>query len=113
MVGVAAGTLTGLTGSFIPGVLYLQALGLVRDVLVQAMGIAFTVASVALAVALAGHGLLKIDLGLLSVMALAPAALGMMLGQRIRRRLSEEMFRRVLFCALMVLGAYMAARAFL
>ena len=113
VVGAVAGVLTGLTGSFVPGVLYLQALGLPRDVLVQAMGIAFTVATVALATAFARYELLSVELGMLSALALAPALLGMAIGQRVRRRLSEERFRRVFFGALLLLGVYIAGRAFL
>ena len=50
--GLVNGVLTGMTGSFVmPGVLYLQAIGLPRDALVQAMGILFTLSTVALAIA--------------------------------------------------------------
>lgn len=113
LVGAVSGVVTGLTGSFVvPGVLYLQALGLPRDVLVQAMGITFTTATVALALSLSAHDLLPLDLGLLSALALAPAALGMLLGQSVRRRLPEARFRRVFFGALLLLGVYIAARAF-
>ena len=112
-VGAIAGIATGLTGSFIPGILYLQALGLSRDHLVQAMGIAFTVLTVALAGALTRQQMMTADLWLMSAVAVAPAGLGMMLGQAVRRRLSEAVFRRVLFTALLLLGAYLASRGFL
>ena len=46
VMGAINGVLTGLTGSFtVPGVMYLQAIGLPRDQLIQAMGMLFTVAS--------------------------------------------------------------------
>jgi hypothetical protein len=112
-IGAIGGIVTGLTGSFIPGILYLQALGLSRDHLVQAMGIAFTVLTVALASALTRHEMMTADLWLMSALAVAPAALGMVLGQAVRRRLSEVLFRRVFFSALLLLGAYLAARGFL
>ena len=95
----------------VPGVLYLQALGLPRDLLVQAMGILFSLSAAVLALALARHRLLPPDLLLLSVVALVPAFAGMALGQRVRRRLSETRFRKVFFGALLVLGAYIAATA--
>ena len=58
-MGGVNGILTGLTGTFVvPGVPYLQALGLDRMALVQAMGILFTVSTIALAVSLSGHDLL-------------------------------------------------------
>jgi len=113
LVGTANGILTGMTGSFVvPGVMFLQAIGLPRDMLIQAMGMLFTVSTLALAVALQGNDLLTVELGTISAMALVPAIAGMVLGQRIRQKLSEELFRRVFFVSLLVLGAYIIARAF-
>ena len=113
-VGGATGVITGLTGSFmVPGVLYLQALGLPRDHFVQAMGITFTVATLALAAGLGGHGLLPVELGLMSLAGLPTALLGQVLGRRLRGRFSEAGFRRFFFAALAVLGLYLALRAFL
>ncbi|WP_299623237.1 sulfite exporter TauE/SafE family protein [Pelagibius sp.] len=114
LVGAVNGLITGLTGSFIfPSVLYLQALGLPRDQLIQAMGLTFLVSTLAMAVALAGHTLLPAEAGLLSGFALIPALAGMALGQRFRKTLPEERFRRLFFLALAALGAYLAWAAFL
>lgn len=113
-LGTINGVLTGMTGSFVvPGVLFLQALGLSRDHLVQAMGILFTLSTLALAVALGAGRLWTAELGLASVLAVVPAILGMVLGARLRSRLSESAFRRVFFWSILVLGAYIAARAVL
>ncbi len=111
-VGAIGGIVTGLTGSFIPGIIYLQALGLSRDHLVQAMGIAFMVLTVTLAGALTRQQLMTVDLWLMSAVAVAPAALGMVLGRALRRRLPEALFRRIFFSALLLLGAYLASRGF-
>ncbi len=112
LIGTANGVLTGMTGSFVvPGVMFLQAIGLPRDMLIQAMGMLFTVSTVALAVALQGSRFLTLELGALSAAAVAPALLGMVLGQRIRQRLSEQRFKKVFFIALLVLGTYIIARA--
>jgi uncharacterized membrane protein YfcA len=48
----------------------------------------------------------------MSAVAVAPAALGMVLGRAVRLRLTEALFRRVFFSALLLLGAYLASRAF-
>ncbi len=112
LVGSANGILTGMTGSFVvPGVLFLQAIGLSRDMLIQAMGMLFMSSTLALAVALQGNDLLTVELGALSAAALLPAVIGMVLGQRIRQRLSEHLFRRVFFISLLMLGAYIIANA--
>lgn len=117
-VGVAAGfingVLTGMTGSFVvPGVLYLQATRLPRDALVQAMGILFTLSTLALGFSLGGHGRLTPDLGTVSVAAVVPAIVGMMIGLRIRQRLPEARFRRVFFLSILALGLYIIIRSFL
>jgi uncharacterized membrane protein YfcA len=112
LVGAINGGLTGLTGSFVvPGVLYLQALGFQRDVFIQAMGVLFTVSTLALAGSMSGRGLLTADLGLLSMVGLVPAFAGMYVGQKVRKRLSEECFRQIFFISVGVLGAYIIVRS--
>lgn len=112
LFGITNGILTGMTGSFmVPGVLYLQATGMPRDMLVQAMGILFMLSTAALALAL-GHGA-RIDpeLGLASALGLIPAILGMILGRKIRGYLSEARFRQVFFAGVLLLGLAIAANA--
>ena len=115
-VGVAAGFLNGffggMTGAFaVPGVPYLQALGLQRDHLIQAMGMLFTLSTLSLTLALGGQKLLSIDLGIASVLAIVPALMGMALGQRLRRLLSEARFRTVFFASQIALGSYIVVRS--
>ena len=111
-IGAVNGILTGMTGSFVvPGVMFLQAIGLPRDMLVQAMGMLFAVSTAALALALQDNDLLSASLGAWSATALGPAAIGMVLGQRLRRRLSERRFRQIFFIALLVLGMGIMARS--
>ncbi len=110
VAGILNGLFTGMTGSFVvPGVLYLQALGLPRDQLIQAMGMLFTASTLALAIALGGNHLLTVELGTISGAAAFPAIIGMMLGQRVRRRLSEPLFKRIFFLSLLILGTYITA----
>ncbi len=112
LLGLVNGILTGMTGTFVvPGVMYLQAIGLTRDQLVQAMGLLFTVSTVALAIALEYRGFSSAQLNLASLAAVLPAVAGMWLGQRLRTRLSEQHFRLVLFNALLLLGVYIIFKA--
>lgn len=112
LVGTANGVLTGMTGSFVvPGVLYLQAIGLPRDMLVQAMGMLFAASTIGLALALGGQRLLTAELGILSVAAIVPALIGMALGQRLRRRIPEARFRQILLAALAALGLFIIAKS--
>lgn len=112
VLGATNGFLTGMTGSSaVPGVFYLQSIGLLRDQLVQSMGILFTLSTVGLAWSLRSQDLLSADLGILSAVALAPALAGMSLGGRIRKGIPEERFRTVLCVALLLLGLYVAAQS--
>ncbi len=112
--GALTGLITGMTGSSVfPGVAYLQALGLPRDMLVQAMGVLFVVTTAALGFSMGEQRLLTVELALLSLMAVVPALLGMQLGQRLRHRLSEAAFRRVFLTGLLVMGGYLLLRALL
>ena len=112
VLGVINGALTGLTGTFfMPAIPYFQSLGLSRDIMIQAMGILFLVSTTALAVALAGHGRLNVEIGAVSAFATLPALGGMVVGARLRRLLSEQRFKQALFVSLLLLGIFIAGRA--
>lgn len=114
MVGGITGIITGGTGVFvIPAVPYLQALGLKKDELVQALGLSFTISTVALAVGLGVRGAFQMDGLLLSGLAVMPALLGMRVGQNVRQRISATAFRRGFLICLLLLGGEMVARSFL
>lgn len=113
-IGAATGLVTGATGVFvIPAVPYLHALGLGKDDLVQALGLSFTVSTVALAAGLAWRGAFEVDNLLMSAFAVIPALAGMRAGQAIRNRVSAETFRRCFLICLLLLGTEMLARPFL
>jgi uncharacterized protein len=95
----------------IPAVPYLGALNLDEEDMIQALGLSFTVSTIALAASLAAGGAFALgDIGA-STAALAPALLGMAAGGIARGRFSEQTFRRVFFGGLLVLGAHLASRA--
>jgi len=105
--GLANGIFTGLTGSsVVPGVMYLQSLDLDRDQFVQAMGILFSISTVALGLALWWQQRLPTELGTLSIVGVVPALAGMMIGRAVRQHLSEQRFRQVFFSSLLLLGFY-------
>lgn len=112
LIGSVNGVLTGMTGSFaVPALFYIEAMSFPRDRFVQAMGVLFLVSTVALAAALGGRQMLSLDMSAMSFAAVAPSLIGMVVGARIRRFLSETAFRRAFFIALLVLGAFIVVRA--
>ena len=95
VAGGLGGVMFGMTGIFlVPGLLYLQTLGLKRDVFVQAMGLTFVTISTALTVAMAGRNLVSADQATASAAAVVPTFAGLFLGRRIRHLVSEVGFRR-------------------
>lgn len=108
LVGVITGSITGATGTFVvPAVPYLAGLKLTRDELIQALGLSFSVSTVALALGLLWHDALELRSICSSAIAIVPALLGMMLGGRIRRRVSAERFRRWFFIGLALLAVHL------
>lgn len=106
--GLAAGGVTGAvtaaTAVFVvPLVPYLQALRLDKDAMVQALGLSFTVATLALALRLqasGSHALLTPG----TALALGAAIAGLRLGERVRLRIGAATFQRALFVVFVALG---------
>ena len=112
-LGPVAGLLTGLitaaTGVFvIPAIAYLQGIGLEKEELVQALGLSFTVSTVALSLNLIGAGVLNVSLASAAIVALAASLAGMWIGQVVRLRLDQATFRRWFFSGLLLLGIYLS-----
>ncbi|MBV8848813.1 MAG: sulfite exporter TauE/SafE family protein [Methylobacteriaceae bacterium] len=109
VIGAVTGILASITGVFmIPNVPYLQALGLDRDDLIQALGLSFTVSTVTLGIGLAAGGSLPVATLGVSLLTLAPALAGMAIGQVVRGRISPPVFRACFFIGMALLGAELA-----
>ena len=106
LVGAAVGAVGGLTGMFGPQIgVYLMAIRMERDAMVGLLGWTLLAASGALALALAGQGLLSTagDWSI-SVLAFLPALAGLRAGGRLRRTVPTAPFRRLTLGGLLVLG---------
>jgi uncharacterized membrane protein YfcA len=106
--GLVTGLVTAATGVFVmPAVPYLQSLGLSRDEMIQALGLSFTVSTLALAAGLAGQDALGGQALGASLLMLAPALLGMFAGQWLRQRISAALFKYCFFIGLAALGGHL------
>ena len=104
LAGVATGCVTAATGVFVlPLVPYLQMLRLERAALVQALGLSFTVATLALALRLHAGGL-SVAAQAATPLALAAAFGGLAAGRLVRDRLSGPAFQRALSLVFIGLG---------
>lgn len=114
VMGGVSGLLAGVTGVYVfPTTLYLRSLGYERTKLIQAMGIVFLWVSVAIAISLGGRNLLPGNLTLLSAIVTIPALAGQWLGSRAAERLPDELFRRIFYVALGIVGFWITVRNFI
>jgi uncharacterized protein len=114
IVGVVTGLISAATGvQVIPSMPFMQAIGMERDELVQALGVFFTTATVALAFNLTASGLLTAATALPGAVAMAASFIGMFIGQAVRSRMQPEVFRRWFLISMILLGIYLAGSALL
>jgi uncharacterized membrane protein YfcA len=109
IVGLVTGVISAATGvQVIPSMPFMQAIGMEKDELVQALGVFFTVATVALAFNITAAGLLTAATALPGAVAMAASFAGMFIGQAVRTRMQPEVFRRWFLIAMIFLGLYLA-----
>jgi uncharacterized membrane protein YfcA len=112
LVGLVTGVVSAATGvQVLPSMPFMQAIGMEMDELVQALGVFFTVATVALAFNLTAAGLLSASTALPGAIAMAASFAGMFIGQAVRSRMQPDAFRRWFLIAMILLGIYLAASA--
>jgi uncharacterized membrane protein YfcA len=114
IVGVITGVISAATGvQVIPSVPYLQAIGMERDELVQALGVFFTVATIALGATLTASGLITAATALPGAVAMVASFGGMFVGQMVRSRMQPVVFRLWFHVSMILLGFYLAGSALL
>jgi uncharacterized protein len=112
IVGVITGMISIATGvQVVPSMPYMQAVGMEKDELVQALGLFFTTATLALSVNLTRAGVFSATTALEGAIALAASFAGMFLGQAVRSKMPAEAFRRWFLIGMIALGIYLAASA--
>ncbi len=105
VIGFFSGLLAGTTGSIgIPVVIYFQALGMTKNLFVQALGIQFLVTGTILTISLIREGGFSTEYATKSALALIPSVLGMFAGKTLRDKDSEEKFRTWLYVLLLLIG---------
>ena len=111
LVGALSGILGGVSSLMGPILIsYTMSLKLQRDEFVGAISVIYLMAALPLYVAMFSFGRMEpIDLGY-SVLALIPMAIGMRVGQKLRHRLSEEGFRKVLLGFLIFVAILLVLR---
>jgi len=109
--GFISGLFGGMTSFFgFPSLQVLIASGLQKAEFIFATGVVLFSGTVVLAVGLGSQGLVTRYDGLMSILLFMPAVLGMLIGQRLRERMSPDVFGRVVLLVLLATGASMLVR---
>lgn len=112
--GLASGVLGGLSSMFGPMlIIYLVSIrDLGKERFVASISFLYLACVVPWTLILIWFGVLDTRLGLLSGAAAIPVVAGMFLGQKLRHRVSDQKFNRLVLIVLMVSGGTMLGRAF-
>ncbi|MEK9784973.1 MAG: sulfite exporter TauE/SafE family protein [Gammaproteobacteria bacterium] len=112
--GLASGLVGGLSSMFGPMlIIYLVSLpGLNKERFVASISFLYIACVVPWAMLLIGFGVLDLELTVLSTAATLPVVAGLILGEKLRSRVSDERFSRMVLVVLLVSGGTMLFRAF-
>ena len=104
LAGFSLGVIGGATVMLAPVIVYFVALRLEKDLFATAMGAVALSSMMPLFAGLATNELLGRQEVLMSAVAFLPAAVGMTIGVRLRKRVSQRSFQVVLSIALLAIG---------
>lgn len=107
--GIGSGLIGGVSAVKAPIMVYTVALKLPREEFIAAAGFLFFCGGIGLVGGLSAGHLVNDTTLPLSIAAVLFALLGFQLGARIRKRLSAEMFRKLLLWAMLILGVRLIA----
>jgi len=110
--GTASGILGGLAAIWLPPMLiYLGARHVDKEEFVRATGLLLFAGSIPMLGGYVREGFLTGPLAIVSVGLLVPTTIGLLVGERLRRRLSEEAFRSIVMGLFVVIALNMLRRA--
>jgi uncharacterized membrane protein YfcA len=105
LVGFTTGIVNGATGSQIfPVMPYLLSLNISKDVLVQTINLSFTLNSLIMLGFLYKMNSLDTDSILTYALGIVPVAIGVWLGGKVRKRIPEARFKRIVMVLIISLG---------
>lgn len=104
-VGIVSGLVNGMTGSQIMPIMpYLLALKMDRDLFIQTINCAFTINTLIMVLGLSKLGLITKPVVFTSAAGVLPVWLGIYMGGKIRKKVTEEIYRKMVLVLLLCLG---------
>jgi len=112
LAGAIGGVMGGLTSVWGPPIImFLFMLKLDKDTWVRSVTGLYLIGAVPLVFFYVQNGVLDGDMLWLSIAACAPVMVGIFIGERVRKHINEEAFRKFLLIVLFVVGVNMVRRA--
>ncbi len=113
-VGLVSGLVNGLTGSQIMPIMpYLLSLNLDRRMFIQTINCAFTLNTLIMMVGLGKLGMLTLPILIVSAGGILPVGLGIFLGGQLRKKVSENIYRKMVLIFLVILGCSLSVNYFI
>ena len=105
IIGFLTGAVNGATGSQIfPIMPYLLSLNISKDMLVQSINLSFTLCSLIMLSSLLFTETLDTQSMLRYSLGLIPVAIGIYLGNSVRKKINDDLFKRLVMLLIIVLG---------
>lgn len=100
-----AGFVGGITGLIaIPLVCYMMLRNIQKDKFISVSGLLFLMSGIALLIGYFLNDILTLELLILSAMAAAPAMIGTLIGEHVRRHVSQGLFRKLVLFLIFAIG---------
>jgi uncharacterized membrane protein YfcA len=113
IAGIIGGIMGGLTSVWAPPlVIYLAARQTSKDDFVRATGLIFSVGSIPLAAGYFRAGLMTSEMVTTSTLVLIPTFAGFWIGERLRYKMSEQAFKKIVLIVFFLMGLNLLRRAF-
>lgn len=113
IVGLISGLVNGATGSQIMPIMpYLLSLKMDRNLFVQTINTAFTVNTLIMMICLGKLGIMTWKTTGVSALGVIPVAMGIAIGGHIRKRVSDQVFRKMVLVFLILLGINLVLKPF-
>ena len=111
-MGIAAGILCGLSGLYGPIlIVYLLALRIPKDEFVSALALIYFLGSFPLYGSLAAAKVLTLEVAGVSLIGAMIIGFMILIGQRVRDRLNEELYRKLVLVLLFLIGCDLLRRS--
>ena len=104
IAGASSGLLSGMTGIQSTAIIYFASLDISRNEFVGAVGYIFLVGGLGLSIGLINNSLLNSSTGMLSLFGVLFSVVGFKLGSLLRPYIHSELFKKLLFLLMLIIG---------